>query len=265
MIRFAANLGFMFQEMPMPARFEAAARAGFRAVELLVPFEFAARDLARWAGDHGLDVLGFNMWPGRWADGERGIAALPGREQEFRDSVTQALEYADALGVPRFHPFAGIIPAGADRLRCRAVYRDNLALAAEAAGRHGRGIWIEPINQRDMRGYFLSTLADAEAIRADVGAANLTFTVDCYHTQVAEGDLTTKLRRYRDHIAHVQIAGVPDRHEPDEGEVNYAFIFDVLRDIGYDGWVGCEYRPRGGTADGLGWMRRFTAMEDVAS
>lgn len=116
-----------------------------------------------------------------------------------------------------------------------------------------------------MRGYFLSTLADAEAIRADVGAANLTFTVDCYHTQVAEGDLTTKLRRYRDHIAHVQIAGVPDRHEPDEGEVNYAFIFDVLRDIGYDGWVGCEYRPRGGTADGLGWMRRFTAMEDVAS
>lgn len=265
MVRFAANLGFMFNEMPLEARFAAAARAGFRAVELLVPFEFAAADLARWAGDEGLVHIGFNMYPGRWAEGERGIACLPGRQDEFRDSVEQALEYAEVLGVRQFHPLAGVVPAGADRARYRGVYRDNLALAAEAAGRHGRGILIEPLNQRDMPGYFLSTLAEAEAVRADVGAVNLGVTLDCYHSQVAEGDIATKLGLYREHIRHVQVAGVPGRHEPDEGELNYAYLFDVLREIDYDGWVGCEYRPRGITADGLGWMQRLTTIRERRS
>lgn len=260
MTRFAANLGFMFTDMPMPRRFAAAAHAGFAAVELLVPFEFAARDLAQWAADAGVVHVGFNMWPGRWADGERGIISLPGREAEFRESVAQALEYADVLGVRQFHPLAGVVPPGADRARHRGVYIENLARAADAAAACGRGLLIEPLNQRDMPGYFLSTLAEADAIRAEIGASNVKLTVDCYHSQVAEGDLTTKLRLYREHIGHVQVAGVPDRHEPDEGELNYTFLFDVLADIGYDGWVGCEYRPRAGRTDGFAWMRPFTSI-----
>lgn len=257
MPKFAANLMFMFTERPLPERFAAAARGGFKAVEFLVPFDHSAADLARWLRAHDLVNVGFNMWPGQWAEGERGIASLPGREAEFRQSVTQALEYADRMGTPQFHPLAGLVPPGGDRAAHRRVYIENLKYAAAAAAPHGRSIAIETLNQRDMPGYFLSSLAEAEAIRQEVGAPNLTLQMDFYHVQVAEGDLLKKFAAYQPHISHVQIAGVPDRHEPDEGEVSYPYLLQQMDALGYAGWVGCEYRPRGRTEDGLAWMKTF--------
>ncbi|MCC7010216.1 MAG: TIM barrel protein [Acidobacteria bacterium] len=256
MRKFAANLGFLFTERPFLERFGAAARAGFAAVELLVPFDTPAEAIARELERHRLVNLGFNIGPGDWAAGERGIASLPGREEEFRRSVAQALAYAETLRTPQFHPLAGIVPPGGDRARHRATYVENLRFAAREAARHGRTVVIETLNARDMPGYFLTTWADADAIREAVGEPNLKLQMDLYHTQVAEGDLTTKLRRYAGAIVHVQVAGVPDRHEPDEGEVDYRHIFRVLDEVGYSGWIGCEYRPRGRTEDGLGWRER---------
>lgn len=256
MVRFAANLGFMFTERPFLERFQAAAAAGFRAVELLVPFDTPAADIRRALDRHALRVVGFNMHPGDWSAGERGLACLPGREEAFKRSVDQALSYAEWLEVPQFHPLAGIVPAGIDRARARATYVANLQHAARAAAAHGRALVVETLNHRDMPGYLLATWAEAERLLEAIGEPNVGVQFDCYHTQVAEGDLTTKLRHFAPRLAHVQIAGVPDRHEPDEGEVDYGHILGVLDAIGYTGWVGCEYRPRGRTEDGLGWLSR---------
>jgi len=254
MPRFAANLTMMFNEVPFPQRFAAAARAGFDAVEFLFPYEHAPAEVADWLTANRLANALFNLPPGDWAAGERGLASLPGREAEFRAGVQTALEYARALGTPCLHAMAGLLPAGADRAAHRAVFLDNLRHAARALAPHGITLLIEPINTRDMPGYFLSTQAEAHAIREELAEPNLQVQMDFYHAQIMEGDLATTLRKHLAHIGHVQIAGVPARHEPDEGEVNYAWIFRLLDELGYAGRVGCEYRPRGRTEDGLGWL-----------
>ncbi|MGR3717391.1 MAG: 2-oxo-tetronate isomerase [Thermohalobaculum sp.] len=250
MPRFAAHLSMMFTEHPFMARFDAAAAAGFGAVELRFPYAHPAAEIRGALDRNGLELALFNAPPGDWEAGERGLAALKDREAEFRDSIAQALDYAAVLRPGRIHVMAGI----AEGLEARAVYLANLAHAAEAAG--GQQLCIEPINNRDMPGYHLNNSTDAVAVLDAVGAANLGLQFDLYHAQITEGDLTRRLEALMPRIAHIQIAGVPDRHEPDTGEVNYPHLFGVLDRLGYGGFVGCEYRPAGRTEDGLGWFAR---------
>lgn len=257
MPKFAANLTMMFTEVPFPERFAAAARAGFQAVEFLFPYEYTPQEVAGWLKENRLENALFNLPPGDWAAGERGLASLPGREEEFRAGVARGLEYALAMGTPKLHAMAGLLPAGADRAAHRETYIANLRHAARELARHGRTLLIEPINQRDMPGYFLSLQAEAHAIREAVGEPNLLVQMDLYHAQIMEGDLAVKLKRHFAGIGHIQIAGVPARHEPDEGELNYPYLFRLMDELGYEGWVGCEYRPRGKTEDGLGWLKTW--------
>jgi hydroxypyruvate isomerase len=255
MPKFAANLTMMFNELPFLERFEAAAKAGFKAVEFLFPYEQRPDEIAAKLAAHGLENVLFNMPPGDWAAGERGMASLPGREAEFREGVAKALSYAKALGTRRLHAMAGLLPAGADRAAHRRVYAGNLRYAAAELAKHGITLLIEPINTRDIPGYFLNTQDDAHAIREEVGAANLKVQMDFYHVQIVEGDIAMKVRKHLPHIGHIQIAGVPQRHEPDTGEVNYPYLFALLDELGCECWIGCEYRPAKGTVEGLGWMR----------
>jgi hydroxypyruvate isomerase len=197
------------------------------------------------------------MPPDNWAAGERGIASIPGPEAEFRSNVGSALEYARALGTPRLHAMAGLPLAGADRAAHCAVYVENLRFAARALAREGLTLLIEPINARDMPGYFVSTQAEAHSIREEVGEANLKVQMDFYHVQIAEGDVAMKLRKYFPGVGHIQIAGVPERHEPDSGELNNRYLMSLLDELGYEGSVGCECRPRGRTENGLGWFRTW--------
>ncbi|WP_042885239.1 2-oxo-tetronate isomerase [Cupriavidus necator] len=257
MPRFAANLSMMYNEHAFLDRFAAAAADGFQAVEYLFPYEHAATELRARLDANGLTQALFNAPPGDWAAGERGLAALPGREAEFRDAVGRALEYAGVIGNDRVHVMAGLVPAGADRARHRAAYLENVAFAAKAAAAQGITIVLEPINTRDMPGYFLNRQDDAQAICKEIGAANLKVQFDCYHCQIVEGDIAMKLKRDMPGIGHIQIAGVPDRHEPDLGELNYPYLFEVIDGLGYDGWIGCEYRPRAGTSAGLGWLKPY--------
>jgi 2-dehydrotetronate isomerase len=254
MPRFAANLTMMFNEAPFPERFVAAAAAGFAAVEFLFPYEHRPDEVAGWLRASGLVSALFNLPPGDWAAGERGIACLPGREAEFRRGVATALDYARALGTPTLHAMSGLLPAGADRAAHRAVLAENLRYATRRCAEDGRTLVIEPINTRDMPGYLLNRQADAHALCEEVGEPNLKVQMDFYHAQIVEGDIATKLRRFLPKIGHVQIAGVPDRHEPDTGELNNGYLLGLLDELGYEGWVGCEYRPAGRTQDGLRWF-----------
>lgn len=257
MPKFAANLTLLFNEAPFIERFGAAAKAGFKAVEFLFPYDHDAQAIAAQLKTHGLENVLFNMPPGDFAAGERGLACVPGREAEFRDGVANALAYAQILATPRLHVMAGLLPDAADRARYRATYVDNLKYAAAEAAKQNIMVLIEPINTRDIPGYFLNTQADAHAIRDEVGAPNLKVQMDFYHVQIVEGDIAMKLQRYLPHVGHIQIAGVPGRNEPDTGEINYGYLLRLLDELGYDGWVGCEYRPAGKTVDGLGWMKLF--------
>lgn len=257
MPKFAANLTMMFNEVPFLQRFEAAAAAGFTAVEFLFPYEHNAADIAAELRKHQLQNVLFNLPPGDWDAGERGLASLPGRESAFRDSVKQALATARMLGTPRLHVMAGLLPEGANHAVHRATFIDNLRHGCTEAARHGITLLIEPINTRDIPRYFLNTQAEAHAIREEVGAANLKVQMDLYHLQIIEGDVATKLRRYLPQVGHIQIAGVPERHEPDTGELDYAYLFRLLDELGYRDWVGCEYRPAGDTMAGLEWFRRL--------
>lgn len=254
MPKFAANLSMMFNEVPFPERFAAAAKAGFTAVEFLFPYDYTPAQVAGWLKENDLRNALFNMPPGNWAAGDRGMASIPGREQEFCDGVAKAIEYAQALGTPTIHAMAGLLPAGADRATHRATYVDNIWYAAKELAKHNLTLVIEPINTRDMPGYFLNYQSEAHAIRKEIGEPNLKVQMDFYHAQIMEGDLTMTFRNNFDGIGHVQIASVPARNEPDSGEVDYRHIFKLLDDLGYDGFVGCEYKPRGRTEDGLGWL-----------
>lgn len=257
MPRLAANLTMMYNEHAFLDRFQAAASDGFQGVEFLFPYDFAAADIRARLQDNGLTQALFNAPPGDWAAGERGIASLPGREDEFLRGLDQALGYAAQLGNRSLHVMAGLIRPEQDRAAHRAVYVRNLARAASAAASAGITVVIEPINTRDIPGFFLNRQDEAQAICAEVGAANLKVQFDCYHCQIVEGDIAVKLERDMAGIGHIQIAGVPDRHEPNLGELNYPYLFDRIDALGYAGWVGCEYRPKAGTRAGLGWAQAY--------
>lgn len=259
MPRLAANLTMMYNEHAFLDRFQAAASDGFQGVEFLFPYDFAAADIRARLQDNGLTQALFNAPPGDWAAGERGIASLPGREDEFQRGLDQALGYAAQLGNRSLHVMAGLIRPDQDRAAHRAVYVRNLARAASAAASAGITVVIEPINTRDIPGFFLNRQDEAQAICAEVGAANLKVQFDCYHCQIVEGDIAVKLERDMAGIGHIQIAGVPDRHEPNLGELNYPYLFDRIDALGYAGWVGCEYRPKAGTRAGLGWAQAYLA------
>jgi len=260
MPRFCANLTMLFNEVAFPERFAEAARAGFRAVEFLSPYDYQPKEVADRAREHGLEVVLFNAALGDWRNGDRGLAALPGREHEFAAELEKALRYAKELGTTRLHVMAGLVRAEApdeERERHRRTYVRNLRHAAGEAAARGITLTIEPINPQDMPGYFLVTQAQAHAIREEVAAANLKVQMDFYHCQVVEGDIAAKFRRWQPHIGHVQVAGNPGRHEPDVGEIHYPYLFALLDELGYDGWVGCEYKPLGATRAGLGWLARW--------
>ena len=259
MPRFAANLSMMYGEHAFMDRFAAAAADGFTATEFLFPYAFEAGVLARALVDNGLQQVLFNAPAGDFERGERGMAALPGREAEFRGHFERALEYAAALACPRVHVMAGLVPAGSTREQLRPTYIANLGWAAERAASAGIDILIEPINTRDIPGYFLNRQAEAHAVVAEVGSPRLKVQMDLYHCQIVEGDVATKLRQYLPggNVGHLQIAGVPERHEPDRGELDYGYLFEVIDELGYPGWIGCEYRPAAGTSAGLGWLREL--------
>ena len=258
MPRFAANLSMMYTEHAFLDRFAAAAADGFDAVEFLFPYDHAPAEIASRLSDNGLQQVLFNAPPGDFAAGERGIACLAERRDEFRRGLLErALPYALALGCPRVHLMAGLMPAGAERAALRAVYVDNLAWAAREAASAGLDLLIEPINTRDIPGYLLNRQDAAHQIVEEVGAPNLKVQMDLYHCQIVEGDVAMKLRHYlpTGRVGHLQIAGVPDRHEPDQGELNYPYLFTLLDELGWAGHIGCEYRPRAGTSAGLGWLQ----------
>jgi hydroxypyruvate isomerase len=264
MPRFAVNLSLLYPEHDFLHRFAAAAADGFAAVEFLFPYAHPATQIAQRLRDHGLQQVLFNAPPGDWEAGERGIACLPGREDDFKRGFDSALAYAEALDCPRIHVMAGLAPAGVERTRLLACYESNLRWAAAQAQASKRHVLIEPINTRDFPGYLLNRQEEAHAIVQGLGADNLKVQMDLYHCQIMEGDVAMKLRQYlpTGRVDHLQIAGVPERHEPHVGELNYAYLFQVIDEVsvqcGWSGWVGCEYRPArgnqsGGTTQGLSW------------
>lgn len=257
MPRLAANLTMMFNEVPFLDRFERAAKAGFTAVEYLFPYEFLAPDIAARLKANGLAQVLFNAPPGNWAAGERGLAAVPGREAEFREGFLSALDYAAALDCRQVHAMAGILPPGIAPLTAASVYAANLAWAAEQAGKAGVKILLEPINHRDMPGYFLNTTRQAAEIIAGLGSEHIGLQFDLYHCQITEGDVTKRMAALLPLIPHMQIADVPDRHEPGTGEIGWEYVFRRMDALGYAGFVGCEYRPAGATEAGLAWRARF--------
>ena len=265
MPRFAANLTMLYNEHEFLDRFAAAAQDGFKAVEYLFPYAFDAHELKQRLSDNGLQQVLFNASPGDWDAGERGLACLPGCENKFQSSFLKALEYAEALDCPRIHVMAGLKPTGMDMATLEKTYIQNIAWAASQAQKSGRDVLIEPINTRDMPGFFLNYQEQAHHIVQHIGASNVKVQMDLYHCQIMEGDLAAKIRHYlpTGRVGHFQIAGVPMRHEPDLGELNHPYLFGVIDEVsaacGWDGWIGCEYRPaRGavpnGTHDGLAWL-----------
>ena len=253
MPRFAANISTMFTDRPFAERIKAAAAAGFKAVECQFPYELGTGELEACLDRAGVDLVLLNTPPGDFGAGERGLAGLPGREAEFRAGLERALEYASRVGCSQIHVMAGVRPDGVGRDVCLKVYKANLRIAAETCGRADKLALIEPINTRDIPGYLLNTPAEAAALIAELGANSLKLQFDFYHAQIMAGDLARSFERHLPVIGHVQVAGVPERHEPDVGEVNYPYLFDLVDRLGYAGWVGCEYFPAGGAEEGLGW------------
>jgi hydroxypyruvate isomerase len=261
MPRFAANLSMMYGEFDFLERFAAAAADGFAGVELHFPYAYEAKLLAEKLAAAGLEQVLFNLPPGNWDKGERGIACHPDRVGEFRDGIGVALDYAQALRCKRLHPLAGIAPDSAPRAKLRDTYVANLAYAAEAARSAGVELVIEPINSRDIPGFYLNTSRQALGILDELGEPGVKLQYDIYHMQIMEGDLAPTIEANRKRIGHLQLADTPGRHEPGTGEINYAFLFRHIDRLGYGGWIGCEYRPLAGTRPGLGWLRAARAAE----
>ena len=259
MPRFAANLSMLFTELPFLERFKAAAEAGFSAVEFMFPYEFAARDIAAALKDNGLELVLHNLPAGDWGGGDRGIACQPDRVAEFRDGVMKAIEYAEALGAPQLNCLAGIAPGGVTAERARGVLVENLQYAAEKLRAAKIGLLLEPVNSRDVPGFFVDRPSLGLSILAATGAKNLKLQYDIYHAQVMEGDLVSTIEREFDRIGHIQVADNPGRHEPGTGEINYPFVFRRIDELGYKGWIGCEYKPLAATNAGLSWLRPYRA------
>jgi hydroxypyruvate isomerase len=257
MPKFSANLSMLYPELPFLDRFAAAARDGFPAVEYVGPYEHAPETIAGTLKTHGLMQALFNLPAGDWGAGERGIGCHPDRIEEFRAGTDTALRYGRALACPKINCLAGVAPAGADPAELEATLIANLKYAAPRLAEAGIRLLLEPINLRDMPGFFVSTTDHAERILDAVGSPNLFIQYDIYHTQVMQGDLVRTYDRLKARIAHIQIADNPGRHEPGTGEINYDFVLPELDRLGYDGFVGCEYRPLAGTSEGLAWMRPF--------
>lgn len=257
MPKFAANLSFLFADRPFSERFAAAAAAGFRGVEYLFPYDWPAHDVADWLREADVEQVLFNLPPGDWVAGERGLACLPHRQGEFAESVEQALDYAMILDCERVHCMAGLRPAGHDEAELEATYVANLRHAADRFATIGATVTIEPINSRiDMPGYWLDSVDKGFRLLEAVDRDNVQLQLDLYHAQIIQGDLARTLEANIGRIGHVQIADNPGRHEPGSGEINYPFLFGLLDRLGYAGWVGCEYRPLTTTEAGLGWLPR---------
>jgi hydroxypyruvate isomerase len=259
MVKLAANLSMMFNEVDFLDRFAAAAKTRFRGVEYLFPYDYPVEAIRERLDANGLTQVLFDLPAGDWGAGDRGIACQPDRVGEFQDSVGRALEYVGPLGCERITCLAGIPPEGADPDRVRRTFLDNLRFAAPKVKEAGAKLLIEPINTRDIPGFFLTTTAQAKSIIDDVGSDNVWLQYDIYHMQIMEGDLAMTIEKYADLIPHFQLADNPGRHEPGTGEINYPFLFEFLDRRGYDGWIGCEYRPAGRTEDGLGWAKPYLA------
>jgi 2-dehydrotetronate isomerase len=259
MPRFAANLSMMFNEVPFLDRFEAAAQAGFTAVEFLFPYEHPAEAIGERLKRSGLTQALFNLPPGDWNAGEKGFAALPARFNDLKASLETALPYARATGVKRLHLMAGIANRG-ERAAIEAFYK-SVAWAAEFFAPHGIDVVIEPINARNVPGYFLNDFGFARDLIQELRLANLKLQFDIYHCQIIHGDVTMRLREMMPIIGHIQIASIPSRNEPDGEELNYPFLFAELDRLGYAGFVGCEYNPRGKTTDGLAWFRSYAGVK----
>lgn len=261
MPNFAANLTMLFNEVDFLDRFEAAAAAGFKAVEFLFPYAYDKAVLKERLDRNGLRLVLHNLPAGDWAAGERGIACLPDRVEEFQASVHQAIEYATALGCPQVNCLAGLAPAGADPQLLRRTFVNNLRYAAAATKKAGVRLVMEPINNKvDIPGFYLNYTQQAIDLIEDVGSDNLGVQYDIYHMQIMEGDLARTIERHLDRIWHIQLADNPGRHEPGTGEINYPFLFDFLDRVGYQGAIGCEYKPRAGTVAGLGWFAPYRAL-----
>ena len=258
MPKFAANLTMLFSELPFLDRFAAAKASGFAGVEYLFPYEFEKAELREQLQRHGLTQVLHNLPAGNWAAGERGIAIMPDRVEEFRDGVARAIDYARALECRQLNCLVGIAPDDCDAFELNEVLVGNLRFAAEALARERIRLLIEPINTIDIPGFFLSRTEQAAQIIGEVGSSNLFIQYDIYHMQVMEGDIARSLNRHLARIAHVQLADNPGRNEPGTGEINYPFLFRHLDSLGYGGWVGCEYKPRTTTVDGLGWYAALT-------
>ena len=258
MPKFAANLTMLFNELAFLDRFAAAKSAGFTGVEYLFPYDFEKAVLGEQLQQHGLTQVLHNLPAGNWTAGERGIAILPDRVAEFRDGIDRAIEYAKALGCRQVNCLAGIAPTGIDAAQLQAVFVENLRYAAKALAKQQIKLLIEPINTRDIPGFFLNKTEQAIQIISEVGSDNLFVQYDIYHMQIMEGDLAPTMKRHLDRIAHIQLADNPGRNEPGTGEINYPFLFRYLDEIGYRGWIGCEYKPKTTTLEGLGWYEPHT-------
>lgn len=258
MPKFAANLTMLFNELPFLERFAAAKAAGFEAVEYLFPYPFEKDALVQALKSNGLTQVLHNLPAGNWDAGERGIACHPDRVAEFRAGVDQAIAYATALGCRQVNCLAGKVPAGVSREQAQATFVSNLKYAADKLQAARIKLLIEPINSYDIPGFFLNTTAQALAVLDAVGSENLYIQYDIYHAQRMEGELAATVQKHLARISHIQLADNPGRNEPGTGEINYAFLFRHLDAIGYTGWIGCEYKPRTTTSDGLGWITALT-------
>ncbi|MBB3318235.1 MULTISPECIES: hydroxypyruvate isomerase [unclassified Rhizobium] len=265
MPRFAANLTMLFNEVPFLERFSHAAKAGFEGVEFLFPYDFDKETLRSALTRHGLTQVLHNLPAGNWAAGERGIAILPDRMDEFRRGVASAIDYATALGCRQVNCLSGIIPAGVPDDVLRATFVKNLTFAARELDKSGIRLLIEPINRFDIPGFYLNTPDQAASIIAEVDSENLFIQYDLYHQQRTQGELIATFRKHQGRIAHVQLADNPGRNEPGTGEIAYPFLFDALDSLGYDGWIGCEYKPRTTTEAGLAWLATASKATESAS
>jgi hydroxypyruvate isomerase len=255
MARFSANLGFLWPDRPLLARIEAAAGAGFRAIEVHWPYDTPAADVKAACAHHGLAMLGLNTVRGD-RPGDFGLAAVPGREAEFAASLEQSVAYCRAAGFSAIHVMAGVVPPGQAE-RAAELFVKHVELAAAKAADAGLTILLEPLNPRDAPGYFYASIERADEIITTVGRPNVKIMFDCYHVAVMQGDVLKRLERFMPRIGHVQVAAVPSRAEPDEGEIAYPAIFAALGALGYTGWVGCEYKPRADTDTGLAWVKKL--------